>query len=231
MGGVGLRSNNKSMLVFIGRQIYNKQEKKNRKASEMNDRYIAFDVETPNCYNNRMSAIGITAVEKGRITCNMSFLVNPEQRFDSFNIQFTGITPEMVASEPNFPTLWQKIEPIMSSGVLIAHNAPFDMAVLAKCLRDYGIDWKPYTQYACTCVMGRKCYPYLPNHRLNTMCQHLDIGLNHHDAGSDSNACAELLVDYMSRGLRVQDYLRRYDLKGCRTMRGDCKSPMRAKTI
>ena len=30
-------------------------------------RYIAFDVETPNRYNNRMSAIGIAVVEDGRI--------------------------------------------------------------------------------------------------------------------------------------------------------------------
>lgn len=30
-------------------------------------RYIAFDVETPNRYNNRMSAIGISVIEEGRI--------------------------------------------------------------------------------------------------------------------------------------------------------------------
>ena len=30
-------------------------------------RYVAFDVETPNRYNNRMSAIGIAVVEDGRI--------------------------------------------------------------------------------------------------------------------------------------------------------------------
>ena len=31
-------------------------------------RFIVFDVETPNRYNNRMSAIGICVVESGRIT-------------------------------------------------------------------------------------------------------------------------------------------------------------------
>ena len=30
-------------------------------------RYIAFDVETPNRWNNRMSAIGITVIEDGEI--------------------------------------------------------------------------------------------------------------------------------------------------------------------
>jgi len=33
----------------------------------MNNRFIAFDVETPNARNNRISAIGITIVENGRI--------------------------------------------------------------------------------------------------------------------------------------------------------------------
>ena len=31
-------------------------------------RFIVFDLETPNRYNNRMSAIGICVVESGRIT-------------------------------------------------------------------------------------------------------------------------------------------------------------------
>ena len=33
-------------------------------------RYIAFDVETPNRYNDRISAIGITVVEDGEIVHN-----------------------------------------------------------------------------------------------------------------------------------------------------------------
>lgn len=43
----------------------------------------------------------------------------------------------MVQDKPAFPQIWYKIEPIMSSGILVAHNAPFDMNVLKYCLRDY----------------------------------------------------------------------------------------------
>ena len=86
----------------------------------------------------------------------------------------------------------------------------FDMRVLASCLRAYGIVWKPSASYACTCSMGRKCYPDLPNHKLNTMCSHLQISLNHHDAASDSHACAELLVDYLHRGFDVRPFIRTY---------------------
>ena len=97
-------------------------------------RFIAFDVETPNYYNNRMSAIGITVIEDGAIVDEYYSLVNPEQRFDAFNIDLTGIDERKVADAPTFPQLWNEIEPIMSSGLLVAHNAVFDMNVLKKCL-------------------------------------------------------------------------------------------------
>ncbi len=52
-------------------------------------RYIAFDVETPNHFNNRMSAIGITIIEDGIITRNPDSLINPETDFDYFNTRLT----------------------------------------------------------------------------------------------------------------------------------------------
>ena len=45
-------------------------------------RYIAFDVETPNRFNNRMSAIGITVIENGVITKKLYSLIDPETSFD-----------------------------------------------------------------------------------------------------------------------------------------------------
>ena len=185
----------------------------------MDNRYIAFDVETPNYANDRISAIGISVIEDGQVTSDFYTLVNPEVHFDPFNIQLTGITPEMVANKPTFPELWENIKPILDSGLLIAHNAPFDMGVLAHCLNDYQIEWQPFTYYACTCVMGRACYPDLYNHKLDTLCEYLQLDLDHHNAGSDSRACAELLLDYMRHGLKPEHFLRRYDLAQRRTMR------------
>lgn len=92
--------------------------------------YIVFDVETPNRANNRISAIGISTIEDGKIVDNYFSLVNPETHFDSFNTQLTGIDAKKVKNAPNFAELWKKIEPIMSRGILVAHNATFDMNVL-----------------------------------------------------------------------------------------------------
>ena len=105
-------------------------------------RYIAFDVETPNSQNDRMSAIGISVVEDGKITKEWFSYVNPEEHFDQFNTDLTGISAETVVDAPTFPELWKQIEGLMGSGTLVAHNAPFDMGVLKKCLQDYGIPWK-----------------------------------------------------------------------------------------
>ncbi|MFH1512428.1 MAG: 3'-5' exonuclease [Bacillota bacterium] len=172
-------------------------------------RYIVFDVETPNCLNNRMSAIGVAVVENGAVTAEYYSLVNPEAGFDSFNVRLTGITPEMVKNQPVFPALWGQIKPLFESGVLVAHYAPFDMGVLDKCLRAYGVGWQPSARYACTCAMGRAAYPGLPNHKLSTLCAHLGIELSHHHAGSDSRAAALLLIDYMQNGIDVKRHIRR----------------------
>ena len=43
-------------------------------------RFVAFDVETPNRWNDRMSAIGITVLEDGEIVEEFYSLVDPEVR-------------------------------------------------------------------------------------------------------------------------------------------------------
>lgn len=174
-------------------------------------RFIAFDVETPNRYNNRMSAIGITVIECGEISDNFYSLVNPEQPFDYFNTILTGISEEMVADAPTFPELWPTIEPILTSGILVAHNASFDMGVLRKCLQDYEIEWKDSVYGICTVLMGRRLLPQI-SHRLNDMCDYYGIELNHHHADSDSKACAEILLRYIEGGAAPEKFLRTYHL-------------------
>lgn len=176
-------------------------------------RYIAFDVETPNRYNNRMSAIGISVIENGEITADFYSLVNPEQPFDYFNTLLTGISAADVADAPTFPVLWERIEPVMSSGVLTAHNASFDMGVLRKCLHDYGIHWRPAVKGLCTVVMGRRLLPGI-SHKLNDMCDYYGIELAHHRADSDSRACAEILLRYIAGGAEPERFIRTYAMNG-----------------
>ena len=174
-------------------------------------RFVVLDVETPNRLHHRMSAIGITVLENGEITEEFYSLVNPETHFDAFNARLTGIREETVKNAPVFPELWPQIEPMMSSGLLVAHNAVFDMSVLKKCLRDYGIEWKPYVRYLCTVQMGKRVLPGM-SHKLNVLCDHYGIGLDHHQAASDSRACAELLLRYIEGGADIRQHIRTYSL-------------------
>ena len=97
----------------------------------------------------------------------------------------------------------------MSSGILVAHNASFDMGVLRKCLANYEIEWKPYAKAICTVIMGRSLLPGI-SHKLNDMCDYYGICLDHHQADSDSRAAAEILIRYMESGAVPEKYIRTY---------------------
>ena len=172
-------------------------------------RYIAFDVETPNRLNHRMSAIGITAVEDGAIREEFYSLVDPETDFEPFNTWLTGISEESVRGAPRFPELWPRIEPLLDSGILVAHNAGFDLSVLRRCLRDYDLVWKKSAEYLCTVQMGRRLLPG-QSHKLDALCEYYGIALDHHHAGSDSRACAQILLRYLAAGAEPERFLKRF---------------------
>ena len=173
------------------------------------EKFIVFDVETPNRASDRMSAIGIAVVENGAVTEEYYSLVDPETHFDYFNGQLTGIDENAVKDAPSFPKLWENIEPLMSGGILTAHNAVFDLGVLKRCLQGYGIKWKPSVPYLCTVQIGRKLLPKM-SHKLNVMCDHYGIELRHHHAASDSRACAEILLRYINGGADINSFVKTY---------------------
>ena len=178
-------------------------------------RYICFDVETPNRFNNRMSAIGVTVVEDGRIAEEFYSLVDPETAFDRFNTMLTGISAADVRGAPTFPELWERLGPILDSGTLVAHNAVFDLAVLRACLTAYGIEWKPRAAYLCTVQMGRRVLPGM-SHKLNDLCAYFGFELDHHRADSDSRACANILLRFLCDGADPDRFLKTYDLRPTR---------------
>ncbi len=173
----------------------------------MANRFVAFDLEMPGQRELRISAIGITVVENGEIVDSFYHLVNPETEFEPYVIELVGITPEMVKNEPTFPEIWREIEDIMSSGVLVAHGAPGDLRALCGCLDHYGIKWKDKLSYVCTCDVGLQFFPHLEHYSLNYLCEHIDVDLQHHNALSDSEGCARLMLHYMEHGFNLQDNL------------------------
>ncbi len=174
-------------------------------------RFAAIDVETPNGEGIRMSAIGVTVVEDGAVTDEFYTLVDPETYFERFNTLLTGIDEEAVRGAPTFAEAWERIRPMLDGAVLAAHNATFDLGVLKNCLRAYCLDWEECVAYVCTARMGRRLLPGM-RHRLNDLCDLYGIPLDHHHAGSDSRACAEILLRFIEAGADVRQFIRTYRL-------------------
>lgn len=151
-------------------------------------RFVFFDVETPNRFNDRISSAGIVVVEDGVTVLEVNYLVNPETRFDAFNIQLTGITPYMVKDAPTFDQLWPSIKHYFEEGIIVAHNATFDLGVLTMVLGHYGLEI-PEFQYICTVVLAKRFLNYRRN-SLDYLCATLGVLLEkHHDALSDAKGC------------------------------------------
>lgn len=195
----------------------------------MTDRFIAFDLEMPGQKELRISAIGLTVVENGEITDRYYHLVNPETEFDPFVIDLVGITPEMVENEPTFPEIWREIEDTMNSGILVAHGAPGDLRTLCACLDHYGIKWKDKINYLCTCDIGIAFYPHLEHYSLDYLCEHIGFELNHHNALSDSEGCARLIIDYIKNGFEPETQMAVFNaLKGQKVRKN---RPKKKKTL
>lgn len=175
---------------------------------------VAFDVETPNGNNDRISSIGIAVIEDGIITEAYNQLINPECEFWSRNINLTGITPKGTADAPTFNIYWDSIKELFENNILVAHGATStDLCILYKTLAAYEIV-PPTLKFLCTLDLSRKMYPELPKHGLSELCDQFNIPLKHHDSGSDSRACAELLLVFINNGLKIDDHIKLYDGPG-----------------
>jgi len=179
------------------------------------EKYTAVDVETPNRNNDSLCSIGVVRMEYGTPVYKREFLVDPEAHFDPFNITIHGITPEMVKSAPRFPEVWKEIAGFFD-GVVIAHNATFDLAVICKMLSRYELK-VPKMSYACTLLKSRRHIPkeQCGSHRLNDLCAGLNIPLeHHHNALDDALGCAlimEHLIDSFGFDAKTDLHIYDYD--------------------
>lgn len=156
--------------------------------------YTAVDVETPNHYGRSICSIGIVHIELGAEPICQYYLVNPEDEFDGINISIHGIRPSDVENAPTLPEIWEGISRWFSNGILIAHNATFDLSVIQAALERYELP-VPDMYYICTLQKARKhiSKEAFGNHKLDTLCAGLCIPLEqHHNALDDALACASL---------------------------------------
>ncbi len=164
--------------------------------------FTAIDFETANQARHSACAVALVRVKNGQVVDRFSTLIKPPPGEFIFTY-IHGISHHTVREAKTFEQVWPQIQKFCNAApFLAAHNASFDRGVLMSSCAFYGIEPAPYT-FACTVKLSRSVWPHLPRHTLDTVCRYLKISLNHHQAESDAEACAKILLHAIKSGLPV----------------------------
>jgi DNA polymerase-3 subunit epsilon len=164
------------------------------------DSVFAFvDIETTGSRAelDRITEIGVLTLDSDGIS-EWSRLVNPETYIPK-NIQnLTGITPEMVATQPIFAEISNALYIELKDKIFIAHNARFDYSFIKAEFKKVGIDFSP--KVLCTVKLSRRLFPNQARHNLDTLIQVHGLQVaSRHRALDD----AKLLYDFWQECIRL----------------------------
>ena len=163
---------------------------------------FVIDFETADYEADSACALGMVTIESGKITERSATLIRPPRRHFEFTY-IHGITWNDVRDSPTFEHLVPQIDKrIRECDFVAAHNAAFDRKVLLTCYARAGGRPPPF-KTICTVKLAKKSLGFT-RAPLDRVCRELGIGLNHHDALSDANACAEILVRAISQGAELE---------------------------
>lgn len=153
--------------------------------------FSALDFETATWSPASVCQVGIVRMEDGEIVEQINKLIQPpKNEYFYKNIEVHGIKPEDTKDAPLFEEVWFDIRHLIDDQVVVAHNADFDVNCLRSSLAYYDIA-QPEFEVRCTRVIYRRGLAYLS--------KKYKIPLNHHDALSDANACAQLYLKHLQR--------------------------------
>lgn len=160
--------------------------------------FAAIDFETANHSPTSACSVGIVRVERNRTTARIHQLIRPPEGKWVFT-RIHGIRPRDTERHPAFREAWRAIEhEIAGVDFLVAHNASFDARVLTACCRYYGMS-VPRSRFVCSMAIARDFLGIRPT-SLRHVCDQLSIPLVHHQALSDAEAAAKIVLTAMARG-------------------------------
>ncbi len=163
-------------------------------------RFAAIDFETANNARDSACAVGVVIVERGRIVDRLVELIRPPSREFLFT-HIHGLSWDDVKEAQRFDAVWAGLaRELAGVAFLAAHNAPFDKGVLGACCETYGLA-APQLPFVCTVRLARAQWAIRPT-RLPDVCNHLGIDLRHHQADSDAEACARIVMAAQAGGWR-----------------------------
>jgi DNA polymerase-3 subunit epsilon len=167
--------------------------------------YAIVDIETTGGYaaSNGITEIAVFISDGKSIVKEFHTLLNPYYTIPRFIESLTGITNEMVESEPDFKAVSDELFELLHDKIFVAHNVNFDYSFLRHHFQQagYAFDCKKL----CTIRMSRQIIPGLRGYGLDKICHHLKIDIaGRHRARGDAEATVTLF-----------HHLLQNDLNGC----------------
>ncbi|MCC1497396.1 PolC-type DNA polymerase III [Alcanivorax sp. 1008] len=158
-------------------------------------RYAVIDFETNGLMpgqGGRALEVAAVIVEGGEIVASWQSLMNPGGRVPRFITDLTGITPAMVRAAPSPDEVMTQIHEFVGDATLVAHNASFDRRFWEHELDLCGRFCS--SEFLCTVLIGRRLYPWAPNHKLATLVElhNIPVDGRHHRALADASMTARL---------------------------------------
>ncbi|WP_193175438.1 3'-5' exonuclease [Oricola nitratireducens] len=164
-------------------------------------RFMALDVETANNDRGSICQIGVACVRPDSSIETWVTYVDPQTSRWMFT-SIHGITNTMVSGAPTFEQVLPVLEGALS-GITVYQHSGFDRsAIRAACA---AVDLpEPEWEWQDSVTVARQAWPELKGnggHGLASLKNHLGLSFDHHDAGEDARAAAEVVLH--AEGARI----------------------------
>lgn len=166
--------------------------------------FIVFDTETTGLDSVEDKIIELCALKykDGEVIDTFETLIDPEIVIQPHITKINNITNEMVKGKPVIEEVMPKFLEFIGDMPLAAHNAKFDVKFINANL--VYLDKRITNEVIDTLSISRKIYKDLPNHKLVTIKESLDLDLESHRANADCIVAAQIYLDYCNENYRLE---------------------------
>ena len=165
--------------------------------------FVVLDLETTGGApdGGGITEIGAVKVRGGEELGLFGTLVNPGDRLPPFITVLTGITEAMLAPAPPIEAVLPSLLEFLRGGVLVAHNATYDVGFLKAACARHGYPW-PQVRVLDTAALARRALTRdeVPNRKLATLARFFQATTQPtHRALDDARATVDVLHGLIER--------------------------------